>query len=67
MLLAAPALKASEEGIEEWLAAYNAAIEAVDPEVAAKAAAEKAAAAKAEGAEEAPAAGADVPLHAQHH
>ena len=55
VLLAAPALKASEEGIEEWLQQYNALIESVDPEVAAKKA-EAEAAAPAEGAEEAAAA-----------
>ena len=44
VLLAAPALHASEEQVEEWLASYNAAIEDVDSEAAAqKAAAEKAA------------------------
>ena len=46
MLLAAPALNASEEQIEEWLESYNTAIKAVDSEAAA---AEAAAAAPADG------------------
>ena len=39
VLFAAPPLKASDEHMEGWLEEYNAALEAVDPETAAKEAA----------------------------